>query len=253
MLFDKQLFRYGRELNTHDGLKILAVSLMLVDHVGWYLLQDNMTCRLFGRAAAPLFFFLVGYSGKVHLSVSLILYGIILSITGGLIGQHFWINILLCFVLIHFSLHYIKLETLSLLTRVMGMAFMIIVNPFIYPYLEYGFLGFMVAYSARSVALQERYASYWLAFTLIIYALNQAMVFGFISQQIKLVILGVIFLGMFFLLKNFKIRPLSASSKLTLVGLFISRYSLSIYFYHLILLQAYYLIHYPTLLTRYFH
>lgn len=252
MLFNKQLYRYGHVLNTHDLLKIVALLLMIVDHAGWYLMDDNMICRLIGRGAAPIFFFLVGYSGKVHLSISLFLYGIILSFTAGLINHHLWINILLCFVLIHFSLHYFKLEALPPLARIIGFTIMIILNPFIYSYLEYGFLGFMIAYSARSLALKQRHAPLWMGASLLIYTLYQILGFGFFRQLGMLVAIGILSVGLFFLFIFYQLRPLPANPKITLVGLILARYSLPIYFYHLIIFQGVYLFTHPILFTRYF-
>src|SRR5579872_332312 len=92
-----ELTRYGQAINTHDLLKIAGLALMIVDHLGAYVFQDNLWLRLIGRGAAPLFFFLIGYSGKLRIRPSLIMFGLILSVTGFLISGHFWVNILLVF------------------------------------------------------------------------------------------------------------------------------------------------------------
>lgn len=225
----------------------------MVDHVGLYFLSDNAACRLIGRAAAPLFFFLVGYSGKVHLSVFLILYGIILSFTGGVIAQHFWINILLNFVLIHFLLRYIPLERLSLLNRLIGFTLLMTLTPFVYPYLEYGFLGILVAYSARSLALSERFASHWMAVTLILYGVYQAIIFNFLGSTTEIIALGGLFLGLYVLFQSYELIPLDCPPKLQIPALIISRYSLHIYFYHLIIFQGITFYLKPHLLYPYFH
>lgn len=253
MSSNKQLYRYGHELNTHDLLKILAITLMIIDHVGLYLLNDNMICRLLGRGAAPIFFFLVGYSGKVNVKLSLIVYGIILSITGGLLGHQLWINILLCFIFIDFSLRHFKLETLSLLTRIIGFAALVAFNYFIYPYVEYGTIGLMIAYSARSVALKEPYARLWMGLSLTVLGIYQALTFRFIQHEYILIFFGAMMITLFFLFQGYRLIVIPWRSKMTWLGLVIARYSLDIYFYQVIILQAYYVFERPYFIERYFN
>jgi hypothetical protein len=236
------LYRYGRSLNTHDLLKIIAVLLMIIDHVGWYLLNDYPPLRLIGRAAAPLFFFLIGYSGKVHITPYLVIYGVILSITGGwLIGPpfHIWINILLSFIVLNYLLHTFPLEKMSLLVRLCGFTGCIVLTPLVYPYLEYGLLGYLIAYAARSLALEESTADYWLGASLGVYALYQAWVFGFIFQTNFIAWLITLFVGLYYVLSHYRVHPITVPQVFLLPGLFISRYSLDIYFYHVVLLQIY--------------
>lgn len=236
-----ELYRYGHSLNTHDLLKITAVLLMIIDHVGWYLLHDYPPLRLMGRAAAPLFFFLIGYSGKVHITPYLVVYGIILSITGaGFIHPpHFWINILINFIFLNFLLHHFPLEKISLPIRLIAFTGCVGLTPFVYPYLEYGFLGYLIAYAARSLALEESSRYYWLGASLGVYALYEAWVFGFLFQPNFITWLITLFVGLYYVLSHYKIRPVSLPSIFVLPGLFISRYSLHIYFYHVLLLQIY--------------
>ena len=59
------LIRYGKQVNSHDLLKVLGTLLMVIDHVGMYLYPEQIYLRIIGRGAAPLFFFATG-SGKQH-------------------------------------------------------------------------------------------------------------------------------------------------------------------------------------------
>lgn len=247
------LFQYGRTLNTHDGLKILATLLMIIDHVGIYFLDDNSFCRLMGRGAAPLFFFLVGYSGKVHLSAFLIVYGIILSFTGGILADHIWINILLNFVVIHFLLQYAPLERLPLMIRLIAFVVLTALTAPVYAYLEYGFLGILVAYSGKSLADKEPSAPLWMGATLTIFAIYQAITFKYLNSTTKLIELGVLFLILFFLFRSYTLRPLTCPRKLQIPAMIIARYSLHIYFYHLIIFQGIYIILRPYLIRPYFN
>lgn len=56
-----KLSRYGT-FNTWDGLKLLALLLMLIDHAGHFYLTDHLILRALGRGAAPIFLFLTGFA-----------------------------------------------------------------------------------------------------------------------------------------------------------------------------------------------
>lgn len=233
------LYRYGRQLNTHDALKILGIAFMVIDHIGWYLMNDYMPFRLLGRMAAPFFFFLIGFTGKMHVNVFLIVYGLILSLTGGLYSQHFWINILLNFILINTLLYYYPLEQLRSTVRIFFFIGLLILTPFVYRYLEYGFLGILIAYAARSTALKESSYTLWLAASLFVYGFYQAVVLNFFSQPLYIACLITLLTGLYYLFSRYSLRPLPISTPFILPGLFLSRYSLHIYFYHVLLLQFY--------------
>ena len=140
MVFNK-LTRYGKNLDSHDLIKIMAVILMMVDHIGEYLVSDNTWYRLIGRGAAPLFCFLIGYVNRLHISASLITYGLILSFTTAVLIMHFWINILITFILGSFILHRFPLEKTSFTTKMLFFILLCTCNGLIMPYVEYGFLG----------------------------------------------------------------------------------------------------------------
>ena len=72
------LYKYGREVNTHDLVKVLATIVMIIDHIGLYFVDNNDWFRIIGRLAAPLFFMLVGASGAYHQKKELIVYTFIL-------------------------------------------------------------------------------------------------------------------------------------------------------------------------------
>lgn len=212
---------------------------MIIDHIGWYLMDECLPLRLLGRMAAPFFFFLIGFSAKVHINAFLIIYGLILSLTGGLQSHHFWINILLNFILISTLLHYYPVERLQSMTRVFAFIGLFFLTPFVYRYLEYGFLGILIAYAARSCALKEPFHRLWLAASLFIYGFYQAIVFNFFSQPLYIICFIILLTGLYYLFSRYALRPLQISTSFILPGLFFSRYSLHIYFYHVLLLQFY--------------
>ena len=52
----------GRDLTTIDLLKALAITTMIIDHVGYYFIADDSWWRLVGRFSAPIWLFLIGFA-----------------------------------------------------------------------------------------------------------------------------------------------------------------------------------------------
>ncbi len=241
-----QYNRYGHVLNTHDRLKIIGIILMIIDHVGEFIFPENLWFRLIGRGAAPLFFFLVGYDNRLRISVALLVYGLILSFTGFLLNGHLWINILLNFILTDRFLHFFPPQRLSSHVRLAIFVGIMLLTCVIFPYIEYGLFGLLIAFSARLLALKDSQGQYYLLATLLFYYVAQAIVFGFFVAQSYLVAFGALTLGLFYGLRAYTLQPLGCPAWLLPTGLVISRYSLAIYFYHLIFLQSLSLAQHPT-------
>src|SRR4051794_2453521 len=72
--------RYG-PLNTRDIVKLCAVAFMFVDHIGEFIAADDPLLRTIGRAAPPLFFFLVGFASSYRWSNQLLIDLCILTVT----------------------------------------------------------------------------------------------------------------------------------------------------------------------------
>lgn len=241
--FFSKLYQYGQELNTHDLVKIIAILLMIVDHVGEYLFSDNLWCRLIGRSAAPLFFFLVGYVGKLHLRPSLIVYGFILTASSYFVNHHLNISILFNFILIHFCLQFFPAQKLSTFTRTICFILFAVINIPIYLYFEYGLLGILIAYSARLLALKDRQGEFWLLLTMIVYFIWECAYFQFTKYPNAIFAFAVLTIFLIAAMQKYRLLKLPCPSILRLPALFISRYSLEIYFFHLIILQAYFFLH----------
>ena len=73
------LMRYGKAVDSHDLLKVVATFFMLIDHLGAYILPDDQFLRVLGRVAAPLFFFLIGYAAHHQFKLTIFLCGVLLS------------------------------------------------------------------------------------------------------------------------------------------------------------------------------
>lgn len=234
-----RLQRYGLSLNTHDLVKIVAILLMVIDHIGYYLLADNLWFRLIGRNAAPLFFFLIGYSGKLHITWMLCLYGVLLTLSAYVVNGNTQIDILLGFILLPVFFHYLPAQKLAFIQRMSLYLVCATLTLFLYKYIEYGLLGILIGYSGRFVALNEKYADLWLILALIIYYLWESLSFGFTANPSMLYWFGFFILMLYLVMSHYQQKTLSCPKWLLMPSLVVSRYSLEVYFFHLIALQAY--------------
>jgi hypothetical protein len=242
--FKARYSRYGKKLNTHDAFKIMAVLLMIADQAGEYLLENNGWLRLLGRISAPLFFFLVGYWGRVNIRPSFIIYGVLLSLSSIFVNGHLTLNVLLNFMLIYWLLKLKPAQDLSTFWRVIGFAVCILSTEWIYDYFEYGLFGVLFAYSARLLAQKDKEAYIWLGLSSICYFSWQCYYFQFNQHIAQMLLLFTLMIPTYFAMLKFRLFPLNCSATMRPIALVLSRFSLEIYFYHLIIFQAIYYFRY---------
>jgi len=91
-----------------DWLKTVAIILVLVDHIGYYFIEDDEWWSVFGRLAAPTFFFLLGYAQTRGVPVTWIGLGLVLTLLDSWHNDWDWVapNILLSFALIRLARPY---------------------------------------------------------------------------------------------------------------------------------------------------
>ena len=93
------------KITTTDILKLVGLALVLVDHYGLFFDPDETWWRVFGRPAAPIFFFLIGFARTGAIPASWLVLGAIL--TGLDIISDGWdssLNILFSFALLRLVL-----------------------------------------------------------------------------------------------------------------------------------------------------
>ena len=235
----EELARYGQALNTHDILKAIGIILMVIDHVGAYLLNDEPWFRLVGRGAAPLFFFLIGYVNHLRIRTSLLIYGIILSGVGYLQYGHFWINILINFIFIAALLYRFPMSRIPTIWRMIAFILLLSLHWFISIYLEYGLLGFLIAASGQLLATKDKQAPFWLLISLVSYFAMESLAFNFTPYPQRMAVFGVLIICLYAGLVNYRLKTVNIAPLFALPLEFLSRYSLPIYFYHLIALIMY--------------
>src|SRR3974390_3804884 len=92
----------AQPVDNTDWLKTAAIILVLVDHFGYFFVEDDRWWGVFGRMAAPPFFFLMGYAQTRTVPSYWIWLGVILTLLHSSKNNWSWVapNILLSFALI---------------------------------------------------------------------------------------------------------------------------------------------------------
>jgi hypothetical protein len=86
----------ARPFNTWDALKLLALVLMVIDHIGHFFFPEQLWLRAIGRSAAPIFLFLAGYAASYRLRWDVVILGLALTTYNFILqGGFFPLNILL--------------------------------------------------------------------------------------------------------------------------------------------------------------
>jgi peptidoglycan/LPS O-acetylase OafA/YrhL len=97
-------------VDNTDWLKAAAIILVLIDHFGYFFMENDEWWAVLGRFAAPIFFFLVGYSKTRSIPLHWIGLGVMLTLLDASNADWDWVapNILLSFVLIRFAYRYVS-------------------------------------------------------------------------------------------------------------------------------------------------
>jgi hypothetical protein len=113
-------------VDNTDWLKTAAIILVAVDHFGHFFMQDDRWWSVFGRLAAPTFFFLLGYAQTRTVPFHWIWLGVILTLLESWNANWTWVapNILLSFALIRCARPYVQI----LLQRHGWAAFVLLVS-----------------------------------------------------------------------------------------------------------------------------
>ena len=98
-------------VDNTDWLKTAAIILVAVDHFGYFFMEDDRWWSVFGRLAAPTFFFLMGYAQTRTVPLHWIWLGVILTLLDSWNANWTWVapNILLSFALIRSARPYVQI------------------------------------------------------------------------------------------------------------------------------------------------
>jgi len=100
----------AQPVDNTDWLKTAAIILVLVDHFGYFFVEDDQWWGVFGRMGAPPFFFLMGYARTRTVPFRWIWLGVGLTVLDSWNNGWSWMapNILLSFALIRLALPYVR-------------------------------------------------------------------------------------------------------------------------------------------------
>ncbi len=98
-------------VDNTDWLKTAAILLVSVDHFGYFFIENDQWWSVFGRFAAPPFFFLMGYAKTRTLPLNWIWLGVILTLLESWNAHWSWVtpNILLSLALIRIARPYVQI------------------------------------------------------------------------------------------------------------------------------------------------
>jgi peptidoglycan/LPS O-acetylase OafA/YrhL len=113
-------------VDNTDWLKTAAIILVVVDHFGYFFMEDDRWWSVVGRLAAPTFFFLMGYAQTRAVPLRWIWLGVILTLLESWNAKWSLVapNILFSFVLIRSARPYVQI----LLQRQGWVAFALLVS-----------------------------------------------------------------------------------------------------------------------------
>ena len=99
-----------RAVDNTDWLKTAAIVFVLVDHFGHFFMDDDRWWGVFGRFAAPTFFFLIGYAQTRTVPLHWIWLGVILTLLNSWNADWTWVapNILLSLAFMRFARPYVE-------------------------------------------------------------------------------------------------------------------------------------------------
>ncbi len=98
-------------VDNADWLKTFAIICVSAGHIGFFFMEDEQWWSVFGRFAAPPFFFLVGYAQTRTVPLHWIWIGVILTLLESWNADWTWVapNILLSLALIRLARPYVQL------------------------------------------------------------------------------------------------------------------------------------------------
>ncbi|MCB9989546.1 MAG: hypothetical protein H6868_09495 [Rhodospirillales bacterium] len=240
-----------KDLTSYDFLKMFAVLLMIVDHVGYYFFPDDMWWRVAGRLCVPMWFFLIGYARSRDLGPKLWIGALVLAAFNPVAGiPIFPLNILATMICIRLLIdpvmdHARKNPSYLWALGVIMVLLALPTNGFS----EYGTLGLLVAlfgYLMRHRDEElwkplEKHVDPFLAFILVGFLVIQLLTFGFSGAQLQVFVVEmVIVFGVLYFFKPQTYPRLTEKMPGPVAGIIrlFGRRTLEIYVLHLMLFKV---------------
>jgi TraX protein len=227
-------------LNTHQVIKLLALVLMTVDHVGAFLYPDQLWWRAVGRITFPVWFFLVGHALNYRFSRDLLLWALVLVVLSPFLGKEvFPVNALITILCCQLALQ--QVEKHDWLTRypaeLIAASILFLIPSYLL--MEYGVLGFFYAlmgYAVRCGQMQWRRGKLVMLVAFGFYVGMMLFAFQFTPAQQIVAVLGTAAVTVY--LARFVHRPVAMPRVVVAPLQTLSRWSMQYYVVHRVLFQA---------------
>jgi hypothetical protein len=244
----KDIYRHGTQVSSHDLLKILAISTIVIDHIGKYFFVNSVWWRVVGRMAAPQFFFLIGYSESYRFKSQILFYGLALCVVNYLttpstsIIEHILpINMLIGFTLIKALLDKFDPAKLPAEFLMLLLAILMLLSLPTYILIEYGTLGLCYAIGARLLRHRHVFRLFWISATVLVHFFFEMVFVLIINPDVSIrllpfsiALLVVVFVTNLIIFLNYDFRVFKIGQKyIRTLAIYISRYYLQIFFFHL--------------------
>ena len=230
-------------LNSHHVWKMVALLCMTLDHVGSYLLVDNLWLRAVGRMAFPIFLFLVGHALVYRVRRNTIYWAVGMLLINPFLGNAvFPFNVLVTIIGCQWLLAQVEQRDWFVRfpwTLVVGCVALWVPSVVFSEFGSIGFLYALMGYAVRSGKINSvaGYAVTTLAFAGLLGGMS--LTYDFTMLQMLVATLGVTLVTI--LLVNFTHRPVAwvgVPDWAKHVGYFLSRHSMQYYVLHRLILQA---------------
>ncbi len=241
-----------KELTSYDLLKMLAVVLMIIDHIGFHFYPDEMWYRVIGRWCVPIWFFLIGYAKTEEITRPLVIGAVLIAGSAVIMGQYVMpFNILVSIIVMRwarqgvFARSFYSAETL----RGMYLILLFLTLPTAIMF-EYGAIammfvmcGHMVRYRAEFYErIEPIYIRLFYGVAFFTFALLQSISFPVLSNAQALSIFGgffvVAWILWFFKAQTYpQARGFMAGSVISIIQFF-GRRTLEIYVAHVLLFRG---------------
>jgi peptidoglycan/LPS O-acetylase OafA/YrhL len=138
-----------RPVDNADWLKTVAIISVSVGHFGYFFMEDDRWWSVFGRLAAPTFFFLLGYAQTRTVPLNWIWLGVMLTLLESWNADWTWVapNILLSLALIRIARPYVQMlvQTRGWAAFVLLVSTLLAVLPVAAKIVDYGGEGWLWA------------------------------------------------------------------------------------------------------------
>ena len=240
----------AKDLTSYDLLKTAAVILMIIDHIGAYLMPEIQWMRMAGRFCVPMWFFLIGYARSRDTGLHLWIAALVLVVSDFIVGMTiFPLNILVTILFVRFVLdRYMKIVSRHWALFFAGGLLLFVIALPSSLIIDYGVQGLVLAAFGYVVRLAQddphrRLTEIFpcLVFSAVFYTLMQWVVFDFTGLQGLILLAGT--LVVLLLLVDFRPatfpRAASVLSRpVVLILQMVGRNNLLIYVGHLLVIKA---------------